>query len=174
MGFAAAAVRGGAHHLSGDLNCGQCYELLFVDGQHPGKNGSWGGASKGLVNKRMIVQVTNIGEDVEGNQSFDIQIPGAGLGLRTTGCTAQFPGTKMDDFDCGNRFGGCTSITDCDKLPKDLQSGCRWRHSWLEWLKKDGRTNNPFVQFRRVRCPLQLTTATGSVPYDEDGWVTVM
>mmetsp|Transcript_124940 Transcript_124940/g.249466 ORF Transcript_124940/g.249466 Transcript_124940/m.249466 type:complete len:462 (-) Transcript_124940:295-1680(-) len=174
MGFAAAAVRGGAHHLTGDTNCGQCYELVFTDEQHPGPNNSWGGAGEDLVDKRMIVQITNIGDDVDGNQTFDIQIPGAGLGMQTTGCTAQFPGTKKDDFDCGKRYGGCDSIKGCNKLPKDLQTGCRWRYTWYHWLKKGGRTNNPYVKFRRVKCPLQLTAISGSVPNDEDGWLIVM
>jgi len=177
MGFAAVAVRGNAFHLTGDTNCGQCFELVFTDEQHIAmpENVTWGGSSLGLVGKRMIVQVTNIGEDVEGNHTFDLQIPGAGLGSQTTGCTAQFPGTVKDDFDCGERFGGCDSIQGCHKLPHDLQAGCRWRYEWLEWLKKGGRTNNPFIRFRRVKCPLQLIEISGSVPQDDvDGWTIVI
>jgi hypothetical protein len=75
MGFAAAAV-GGPHGLTGDDNCGQCYELRFVDKKHP--TGNWGGSHPDLIDKTMIVQVTNIGYDVSGEHSFDLQIPGAG------------------------------------------------------------------------------------------------
>jgi len=174
MGFAAAAVTGG-HHLTGDTNCGQCYELVFVASQHPGSPNAWGGAAPGLVGRRMIVQVTNIGEDVDGNHSFDLQIPGAGLGSRSTGCVAQFPGYSVSDFDCGRRYGGCKSRSGCSRLPPALQAGCTWRYDWLQWLEEGGQTNNPYVKFRRVKCPLQLTEISGSVPDDDDdGWVIVM
>merc|ERR1719362_1493989 len=174
MGFAAASVRGGAHHLTGDTNCGQCYELVFTKAQHQTQKATWGGASEGIVDKRMIVQIINIGEDVEGNHSFDLNIPGAGLGTQTNGCTVQFPDKKKDDFDCGVWYGGCKSIKGCDRLPKELQRGCQWRYNWFEWLRHGGRTNNPYVRFRRVKCPLQLIQLSGTVPNDDEGWIMVM
>ncbi|CAK0853990.1 unnamed protein product [Prorocentrum cordatum] len=56
MGFAAAAV-GGGHGLSGDENCGQCFELVFTDEKHPDMFGGWGGSHSSLVGKTMIVQI---------------------------------------------------------------------------------------------------------------------
>lgn len=164
LGFAAAAV-GGKHGLTGDDNCGQCYELKFVDRMHT-VNGTWGGAHRDLVNKSMIVQVTNIGYDVSGNHSFDIQLPGAGQGL-FTGCQKQFKGWRTDDFDCGTRYGGCDSRAGCVDMPPPLQPGCYFRFDWYRWLMEDGQTNNPWVDFRRVRCPKELTKISLSTPLDD-------
>jgi len=165
MGFSALAVSG-AYGLTGDANCGQCFELKFIDQKH--KNGNWGGSHPDLVGKSMVVQATNIGYDVSGDHSFDLQIPGAGQGLFTNGCTAQFPGYDSGDFDCDNNYGGCFERSGCSRLPPALQSGCEWRYDWYRWLAAGGQTNNPFVDFRRVRCPQHLTNITGSVPLDDD------
>lgn len=164
MGFTAIAVSG-SHGLLGDANCGQCYDLKFVETIHP--NGKWGGSHPDLVNKHMIVQVTNIGYDVNGEHSFDLQIPGAGQGLFTDGCTAQFPGHTSGDFDCDNNYGGCHSKAGCARLPEALRSGCEWRYDWYRWLVQGGQTNNPYVDFRRVQCPSHLTNITGSIPDDD-------
>mmetsp|Transcript_31272 Transcript_31272/g.99718 ORF Transcript_31272/g.99718 Transcript_31272/m.99718 type:complete len:346 (+) Transcript_31272:69-1106(+) len=165
MGFAAAAVSGG-HGLVGDANCGQCFELKFIEKEHP--EGQWGGAGPALVGKRMVVQVTNIGYDVTGDHSFDIMIPGAGQGAFSNGCSAQFQGFSTGDFDCDTRFGGCTERSGCDRLPAELQDACRWRYDWYHWLENNGKTNNPYVDFRRVRCPTQLTELSGSVAEDDE------
>jgi len=165
MGFAAAAVSG-SHGLTGDANCGQCFELKFVNRVH--SNGNWGGADEQLVGKRMIVQVTNIGYDVTGDHSFDLQIPGAGQGAFTSGCAAQFAGHSSGDFDCNNRYGGCDSKDGCAKLPAELRDACKWRYDWFHWLDHAGKTNNPYVNFRRVRCPEQLTSISGAIPADDD------
>merc|ERR1712066_10297 len=117
MGFAAAAVSG-SHGLTGDDNCGQCYELRFVDKRHP--NGNWGGSHPDLVGKTMIIQVTNIGYDVNGEHSFDLQIPGTGQGAFSQGCTAQFPGYAVGDFDCDTLYGGCSTRSGCSRLPTAL------------------------------------------------------
>jgi len=164
MGFAAAAVSG-SHGLTGDENCGQCYELQFVDKIH--QNGNWGGSHPELVGKTMIVQVTNIGYDVSGEHSFDIQIPGAGQGAFNSGCTAQFSGYSVGDFDCDNLYGGCHEESGCGRLPEPLQAGCRWRYEWYRWLVEGGQTNNPYVHFRRVQCPIELIDISGSVPLDD-------
>lgn len=164
MGFAAVAVSGN-HGLDGDGNCGQCYELKFTSAIHP--NGNWGGSHPDLVGKSMIVQVTNIGYDVSGEHSFDIQIPGAGQGIFTNGCTAQFPNHTSGDFDCDNNYGGCSDKSGCARLPQVLQKPCEWRYDWYRWLAKGGQSNNPYVDFRRVRCPKELTDISGSVPDDE-------
>lgn len=171
MGFAAAAVSG-SHGLTGDANCGQCFELKFVDQAH--SDGNWGGAHSSLVGKRMIVQVTNIGYDVSGDHSFDLQIPGAGQGAFTDGCVAQFPVHSAGDFDCDNNYGGCSSKEGCARLPEVLRGGCEWRFDWIHWLEDEGKTNNPYVDFRRVRCPDQLTSISGSVPTDDDEFSTVL
>jgi hypothetical protein len=99
----------------------------------------------------MVVQITNIGYDVTGDHSFDIQIPGAGRGI-FDGCAEQY-GVPGDNFDCGNRYGGCNDEEGCSALPSQLQEGCRWRYEWYQWLQADGQTNNPYVRFRRVQCP---------------------
>jgi len=164
MGFAAIAVSG-SHGLQGDTNCGQCYELKFVDQKH--SNGNWGGSHPDLVGKSMVVQVTNIGYDVNGDHSFDLQIPGAGQGIFTDGCTRQFPGYTSGDFDCDNNYGGCIDKSGCDRLPADLKAGCEWRYDWYQWFKAGGQTNNPFVDFRRVQCPQHLTNISGSTPTDD-------
>jgi hypothetical protein len=170
MGFTAAAV-GGVHGLTGDDNCGQCYELRFLSTIHP--NGNWGGSHPDLVGKTMIVQVTNIGYDVSGEHSFDLQIPGAGQGIFDQGCTAQFPGYSSGDFDCDNNYGGCSSIDGCSRLPEDLRPGCEWRYDWYQWLKANGQTNNPYVAFRRVRCPQELADISGSIPLDDEHYPTI-
>jgi len=167
LGFAAVAVSG-KHGLTGDVNCGQCYELKFTDEVHSDGKWSWGGSHSDLVGKRMVIQVTNIGYDVSGDHSFDLMIPGAGQGVFTSGCTKQFPGYSTGDFDCDNRHGGCSNISGCSRLPPVMQDACRWRYEWLQWLEKAGKTNNPYVDFRRVKCPQLLTQVSGSVP-DDDG-----
>lgn len=156
---------GGVHGLDGDSNCGQCFELLFTDAIHP--SGNWGGSHPQLAGKSMVIQVTNIGFDVSGDHSFDLQIPGAGQGIFTDGCTKQFPGQSSGDFDCDNNYGGCHAIEGCARLPVELRPGCEWRYTWYKWLAAGGQTNNPYVDFRRVRCPRQLVDISGSVPLDD-------
>jgi len=167
MGFSAVAVSG-SHGLTGDDNCGQCYELKFINQRHPPE--MWGGAHPSLVGKAVVVQVTNIGYDVSGDHSFDIQIPGAGQGLFTDGCTRQFPGYSSGDFDCDNNYGGCMDKSGCSRLPPALRPGCEWRYDWYSWFAAGGQTNNPYVDFRRVRCPQQLTNISGSIPTDDSSY----
>eukprot|EP00928_Gymnodinium_smaydae_P090241 TRINITY_DN74069_c0_g1_i1.p1 TRINITY_DN74069_c0_g1~~TRINITY_DN74069_c0_g1_i1.p1 ORF type:complete len:763 (+),score=84.50 TRINITY_DN74069_c0_g1_i1:52-2340(+) len=166
LGFAAAAV-GGSSGLQGDTNCGQCFELVFLDQRHDPDGDNWGGAAPELVGKSMVVQVTNIGYDVSGEHSFDLQIPSAGQGIFTSGCTKQFPGFTSGDFDCDNNYGGCSDISGCDRLPTQLQAGCKWRFNWYHWMTNNGQTNNPYVKFRRVQCPKELTAISGSIPNDD-------
>lgn len=170
MGFAAVAVSGD-HGLTGDANCGQCFELNFVDKTHLPHN--WGGSHPDLAGKSMIVQVTNIGYDVSGDHSFDLQIPGAGQGIFKDGCARQFPGYTSGDFDCDKNYGGCDARAGCARLPPALRSGCEWRYDWYRWLIEGGQTNNPFVDFRRVQCPQHLTNISGSSP-DDDGMQPVI
>merc|ERR1712050_659903 len=104
MGFAAIAVSG-SHGLTGDDNCGQCFELKFLDTIH--SDGNWGGSHPDLVGKSMVIQVSNIGYDVNGDHSFDLQIPGA----------------RSGDFDCDKNYGGCDNTAGCFRLPEALRSG---------------------------------------------------
>jgi len=164
MGFAAVAVSG-SHGLLGDTNCGQCYELRFTDAIH--SSGNWGGSHPGLAGRSMVVQVSNIGYDVNGEHSFDIRIPGAGQGIFTDGCTGQFPGHNTGDFDCDNNYGGCFEKSGCARLPAALQPGCHWRYDWYRWFEAHGQTNNPYVDFRRVSCPSHLIDISGSVTSDD-------
>lgn len=164
FGFAAAAVSG-QHGLVGDGNCGQCYVLKFTDQIHP--NGGWGGSHPELVGHTIVIQVTNIGYDVSGEHSFDLQLPSAGQGAFTNGCSRQFPGYSSGDFDCDNNYGGCSSKAGCRRQPPALQPGCAWRYDVYKWLEAGGRTNNPYVRFARVQCPGVLSSVTGSVPTDD-------
>ncbi len=169
MGFAAAAVSG-SHGLTGDANCGQCYELRFTSQTH----GHWGGSHPQLEGRSMVVQITNIGYDVTGDHSFDIQIPGAGQGLFTTGCARQFGGSS-GDFDCDNAYGGCSTKSGCSRLPLALRAGCEWRYDWFMYMQGNGgKTNNPFVDFRRVKCPAQLTAISGSTPTDDNSFPSIV
>eukprot|EP00416_Gambierdiscus_australes_P033446 CAMPEP_0171107584 /NCGR_PEP_ID=MMETSP0766_2-20121228/67120_1 /TAXON_ID=439317 /ORGANISM="Gambierdiscus australes, Strain CAWD 149" /LENGTH=357 /DNA_ID=CAMNT_0011568927 /DNA_START=77 /DNA_END=1150 /DNA_ORIENTATION=- len=169
MGFVAAAVSG-KNGLEGDKNCGQCYELLFTSQQHmdKGTGDLWGGSNPDLSHKRMIVQITNIGFDVKGSHSFDILIPGAGQGIFSKGCAAQYSHFSVDDFDCGKRHGGCSKKSECARLPEALRAGCEWRFDWFRWLREDEQTNNPYVKFRRVQCPLRITDISGTTPDDDE------
>ena len=165
LGFAAAAV-GGITGLNGDENCGQCYELVWTD-----ETFSWGGgAHESLVGKSHIIQVTNIGYDVTGDHSFDLQIPSAGQGIFDTGCAIQFPGYDSGDFDCDVNYGGCDDASGCERLPEDLQDGCAWRfddYKYKQSTESGYPSNNPYVRFRRVRCPAELVAITGSTPNDD-------
>jgi len=165
MGFAAVNAK------TKDAMCGQCFELRFTNQIH--SDGDWGGAAPGLQGKAMIVQVTNIGGDVTGQHSFDIQIPGAGQGIFDKGCVAQFDGYKSSDFDCGNKYGGCENKTGCARLPHKLREGCEWRYDWYDWKKASGKTNNPYVAYRRVRCPKKIVDISGSTPTDDKDWPSI-
>jgi len=159
MGFAAVNAK------EEQSRCGQCFELRFTNEKHD--NGLWGGSSPSLVGKAMVVQVSNTGGDVTGDHSFDIQIPSAGQGLFHSGCNKQFPGYKVDEFDCAKRYGGCKERDECDGMPWELQAGCRWRFDWYGWFQADDTTNNPYVVYRRVRCPQRLIAISGSTPLDD-------
>ena len=121
----------------------------------------------------IFTQVTNIGYDVTGDHSFDLQIPGGGQGIFDTGCVRQFPGGlfggyySTDDFDCGVRYGGCADESGCSRLPSELRAGCEWRFG------DSYRSDNPYVRFRRVRCPAELVEISGSTPRDDDEYEAV-
>ncbi len=96
----------------------------------------------------MIVQVTNTGGDLGGNQ-FDLAIPGGGFGIYD-GCSGEFG----PSYSWGAQYGGVSQQSDCNDLPPPLQSGCNWRFGWFE------NANNPTINFRQVPCPSVLTANT--------------
>jgi len=130
-GFAAANIEGSDE----EHWCCACFKITFT--------------STSIAGKQMIVQVTNTGGDL-GNNHFDIQMPGGGLGL-FDGCSAQF---NTDAKKWGNQYGGLTSESQCDLLPKVLQPGCHWRYGWFE------DADNPAMEFEEVQCPQELIDIT--------------
>ncbi len=114
--------------------CCACYLLTFT--------------SKSITGKQMIVQVTNTGGDLGGNQ-FDLAIPGGGFGIYD-GCSGEFG----PSYSWGAQYGGVSQQSDCNDLPPPLQSGCNWRFGWFE------NANNPTINFRQVPCPSVLTANT--------------
>jgi len=126
-GFAAA-------HISGQQEsdwCCACYSMMFTSGP--------------VAGKQLIVQVTNTGGDL-GNNHFDLEIPGGGVGI-FDGCSTQFPGP----YSWGDRYGGVKAREDCFKIPAELQPGCLWRFDWFQGA------DNPTMRFEQVACPSVLT-----------------
>ncbi|CAF0954541.1 unnamed protein product [Rotaria sordida] len=129
-GFAAAHIAG-----QGEANwCCACYSLIFTSGP--------------VVNKELIVQVTNTGGDL-GNNHFDLQMPGGGVGL-FDGCSRQFPGS----YSWGQTYGGVSQRSDCANLPTAIQAGCYWRFDWFM------NADNPTISFKQVPCPSELIAKT--------------
>ena len=112
--------------------------------------------SSNVKGKKMIVQVTNTGSDI-GSNHFDLQIPGAGVGI-FNGCSKQW-GAPGDGW--GRRYGGVTTKAECSQLPAQLRAGCEWRFGWF------ASSDNPGVVYERVQCPKQLTDITGCVLPDD-------
>lgn len=107
-GFAATNIAGGSESTW----CCACYQLTFTSGAVAGKT--------------MIVQSTNTGGDLGGNQ-FDIAMPGGGFGI-FNGCTAEW-GTPSTGW--GAQYGGISTRSQCDAFPAHLQAGCYWRFDWF-------------------------------------------
>ena len=95
-----------------------------------------------------------------GDNHFDLQIPGGGVGI-FNGCQSQF-NAPSDGW--GQRYGGVSSLSQCDALPDSLKSGCQFRFNWL------GGADNPGVIFRRVYCPAELVAKTGCRRNDDAGY----
>lgn len=178
-----AKVRGGsADLLSGDANCGQCYELKFAAGQSvmdPATGEASGGAHPELLtgDKRLIVQVISVESGSGGANSFQIFIPGGGLqttvddvgGGSGSGCGRFYNDAEANHFDCGQRFTGCNSRQSCiPPFPEALRTGCEWKFDWMKWLADADTTNNPYVDFKRVRCPKVITVKSRTEPADDD------
>lgn len=128
-GFAAA-------HLGVDekRTCCTCLQLSFKEA---------------LAGKRMIVQVTNTGGDLSSRQ-IDLAFAGGGEGL-FTGCSSRY-----GNYQGGERYGGVSSINDCQKLPtQQLREGCRVRFDLF------GDISNPPVDYVEVECPQALIDRSG-------------
>lgn len=137
--------------------CGKCYQLEFNGrGEHNANDPG----SKSLAGKKMIVQATNIGHDVNGGQ-FDILIPGGGVGAFNA-CSSQW-GVS----DLGAQYGGL--LTACEEdvtcLRKrcnevftgkgDLLEGCLFHADWM------AGANNPQFYYTEVACPAELKQVSG-------------
>jgi hypothetical protein len=136
-------VENGVLHAFAASNqrCCMCYEMILQSGPSSGK--------------RMLVQVTNSGEDLV-NDQFDLQFPGGGVGL-FDGATSQFPGTPASAW--GARYGGVSTIGACAGLPAPLVAGCKLRFTNLG--------DNPAVKFRRIACPAALVAKSGCQRTDD-------
>lgn len=139
-GYAAVNIAGGSEASW----CCACYELTFTSGA--------------VAGKKMIVQATNTGSDLSGNQ-FDISIPGGGVGI-FNGCTNMF-GAPSSGW--GQQYGGIASRSSCDGFPAALKDGCYWRYDWFMGA------DNPSVSFKQVACPAALTAKTGCARADDSG-----
>ncbi|KAL0091960.1 glycoside hydrolase family 45 protein [Phycomyces blakesleeanus] len=131
-GFAAASL-GSA---GASAFCCGCYELTFTN--------------TAVSGKKFVVQVTNTGDDLTTNH-FDLQMPGGGVGY-FNGCQSQW-NTNTDGW--GARYGGISSLSECDNLPTQLQAGCKWRFGWFK------NADNPDVTFKAVTCPAEIIAKTG-------------
>ncbi|KAF9023282.1 hypothetical protein BDZ89DRAFT_955811 [Hymenopellis radicata] len=139
-GFAATHISGGTESSW----CCACFKLTFT--------------STSIAGKTMIVQSTNTGGDLGADQ-FDLQIPGGGLGIFTSGCPAQY-----GSWDGGAVYGGVSSIEECYNLPEAVQDGCRFRFDWFE------NADNPTMMYEEVSCPAELTALSGCTRSDSGSY----
>jgi len=139
--------------------CGKCYQLDFTG---TGYNNANDAGSKSLAGKTMIVQATNIGHDVNGNQ-FDILIPGGGVGTFNA-CSEQW---DVANNELGAQYGGllttCSNSASClrDRCNDlfsgkgDLLDGCLFLADWM------GAADNPNFKYAEVACPAAITQVSG-------------
>ncbi|KAI6185986.1 Cellulase [Aphelenchoides besseyi] len=122
--------------------CCGCYQMEFTSGPVAGKT--------------MLIQATNTGDDYEANH-FDIAMPGGGVGM-FNGCSSQYNAPSQG---WGEQYGGISSRDECDQLPAVLRPGCQWRFDWFK------NAANPTVSFKKVKCPVELTSKTKCIRSDE-------
>jgi len=154
-----------ASHTNGD--CGKCFRLTFKGTTEHAANSN---ALNHIKGKIMVVKISNIGGDVQGNQ-FDLMIPGGGLGAfdgfsMQTGvngsvlkASAGYGGfvTDCGGADPGN--GALSTLQTCVKnkctsafTNADLKAGCDFYADWA------GAANNPQFDFQEVSCPSELNS----------------
>ena len=149
-----------------DGQCGTCWELTF-NGQTNGNTTNAGSIS----GKKLVVMISNIGGDVQGNQ-LDFLVPGGGvgafdafsnqIGVQKSALGAQYGGLVSD---------GCQGKPDCLKQKCDnvfsgkdwLKAGCYFYANWM------GAVDNPRYNAVKVDCPAALSdryknAATGNPP----------
>lgn len=127
LGYAFAAFP--SSHPEEDTECG-CYVAEFK------------GAREGKIDT-LFLQVINDGGDLA-SDSFDILVPGMGVGYQTQGCASQW---KTDTSSWGKQYGGLDqNAAGCANLPRDLQAGCNWK--FRNWGNSPELVSAP----RRVRC----------------------
>jgi hypothetical protein len=88
-------------------------------------------------------------------------------------CKKQFPEYDSGDFDCDTNYGGCGDASGCEQLPNVLEPGCQWRFGDAYRYHEPTSSNNPFVRYRRVRCPAELVAISGSTPNDDEDYPAV-
>src|SRR5690606_23364655 len=108
-----------------------------------------------ISGKHMIVQVVNVGYDVDSGQ-FDLLTPGGGVG-KFDACSKQWG----PEVQLGEQYGGFLSVCSgdhnarkqcvrdkCNQLPAgDLRDGCHWFVDWFQVA------DNPRFKYEQVACP---------------------
>lgn len=124
--------------------CCSCYHLNFTSGPAKGKS--------------MIVQSSNTIYDDPTENFFTLGIPGGNTSYAGA-CGLQF---SVPNSIFGPEKVGLTTRAACDDLPEPLKPGCYWRFDWFL------DSTDPNVEYKRVKCPAELTNITTCVRDDDD------
>ena len=146
-------------------SCGSCFLLTFNgNSQH-----TTDARTKALVGKQLVIMISNIGYDVQGNQ-FDIMIPGGGVGA-FDGCSALWgidQGARQGGY--LNECGGADELksdAEVAKVQKCLEEKCNSKFASIpsakagclfhaQWLMA---ANNPQFTFQELEsCPQELSS----------------
>lgn len=146
-------------------SCGACFLLTFNgNSQH-----TTDARTKALVGKQLVIMISNIGYDVQGNQ-FDIMIPGGGVGA-FDGCSALWgidQGARQGGY--LNECGGADALksdAEVAKVQKCLEDKCNSKFASIpsakagclfhaQWLMA---ANNPQFTFQELEsCPQELSS----------------
>lgn len=125
-----------------EASCCSCYELTFNSGP--------------VIGQKMIVQATNTGGDVGGDQ-FDLAIPGGGVGLFNA-CTKQY---NAPPSGWGKQYGGIDSGAQCNSFDAAIKPGCSFRFGWFKGA------DNPTMQYKKVACPAAIVAKSGCSRTDD-------
>jgi len=139
-----------------DNQCGTCWQLTFKGTTEHAGNGD----ASVLKGKKLIVMISNIGGDVQGNQ-LDFLVPGGGVGaFDSFSSQIGVSGSVL-----GERYGGLVSAG-CQGNPTCLKGKCdqAFGKSGQEWLKAGcyfyadwmGAIGNPQYDATKVDCPAAL------------------
>jgi hypothetical protein len=130
IGYASAYVLGG----NSDLACA-CFELTFTDTV--------------LKDKKMTVQINDVNYQL-GDDHIALQIPGSASGLYDQGCKRQYG----SQYEFGTQFDSFVSISDCYKLPVQLQNACEFRFTWFK------NALAPHANVKQIECPSSITSVS--------------